>query len=55
MMLEPNTIGVTVRIDRESAEIVDKYMKIEGVNHLNKAVSNIIKEWRAYMKEYNIT
>lgn len=52
MMLEPNKTGVTVRIDRETAEIVDEYMKTEGTKYLNKAVSDIIKKWHSYMKEY---
>lgn len=50
-MLEPNTTSVTVRIDRESAEIVNEYMRVEEVSHLSKAVSDIIKEWYAYMGE----
>lgn len=54
MMLEPDKTGVTVRIDRESAEIVDEYMRTEGAKSLNKAVSNIIKEWHSYMKECHL-
>lgn len=50
--METRITGATLRIDRESAEIVDEYMKTEEVNHLDKAVSDIIKKWHNYMKEY---
>lgn len=43
--------GVTLRIDKEAAEIVGEYMKTEEISYINKAVSKIIKEWLTYKEE----